>query len=335
MSFSASVSLGNVGTGITLVKLYACVDQCTTCTELANYGSVPVYLFPLNVEGIPDNTTYIKVEDLGTCNALQCLFVANIVTPTPTPTPTPTHTPTPTPTSSPTPTPTPTENCDFDVNLNVVTATPTPTPSPTPTPTPTDNCEFNVDVNVVTPTPTPTHTPTSTPTPTPTPTADCTLDTTVLFDSIQTQVAECLASMEFIVQYSDNQGPCFGGHNCNAATFYLRGNTTTIGTVYLSNSGGSNDQHNYPAGEYSGFNRYNNLTVTTEQAQTIASTTIDGNITFALVCATPIDTDYGYGLGGCHNNVTWITLKLNGSEIYSGCPNNNFLTINPCTGQIV
>ena len=108
---------------------------------------------------------------------------------TPTPTPTPSSTPTPTPTRTPTPTPTPTPNCDFNVNIGVVTATPTPTPTPTPncdfdvdlnvvtatptpTPTPTPNCDFNVNIGVVTATPTPTPTPTSTPTPTPT--LDCT-----------------------------------------------------------------------------------------------------------------------------------------------------------------
>jgi hypothetical protein len=117
-----------------------------------------------------------------------CNFNVNVgvvtATPTPTPTPTPSSTPTPTPTNTPTPTPsptptptntptpTPTPNCDFGVNLNVVTATPTPTP------TQTGDCNFNVNVGVVTatPTPTPTTSPTPTPTSTPTPTPTATLD---------------------------------------------------------------------------------------------------------------------------------------------------------------
>jgi hypothetical protein len=132
--------------------------------------------------------------------------------------------------------------------------------------------------------------------------------------------------MEFIVQYSDTQGPCPGNHACNVATFYLRGNTTTIGTVYLNNNGGPADSLNYPPGVTSGNDRYNLLTLTTEQAQAIAATSQNGNITFSLVCAIPN--------GNCHTNVTWITLKLNAETIYSGCPNNNFLTINPCTGVI-
>jgi hypothetical protein len=148
-------------------------------------------------------------------------------------------------------------------------------------------------------------------------------------------VTDCLSSLEFIVQYSNTLGECPGGHVCNAATFYLRANTTTIGTVYLSNTGESNDQFNYPPGETDTENRYNILSLTPEQVEEISATSENGNISLALVCATPTDVDYGWGFGQCHSNVTWITLKLNGTEIYSGCPDNNFLTINPCTGIIV
>jgi hypothetical protein len=75
--------------------------------------------------------------------------------------------------------------------------------------------------------------------------------------------------------------------------------------------------------------------LTTQQSQEIAASSQDGNITFALVCATPSNQNIdGYGFGKCHTDVTWITLKRDGVTIYSGCPNNNFLTINPCTGEI-
>jgi hypothetical protein len=148
------------------------------------------------------------------------------------------------------------------------------------------------------------------------------------------EVEDCLNSLEFIVQYNTTLGPCPGNHACNAATFYLRGNKTNIGKVYLSNTGGSNDELNYPPGETVGRNRYNSITLTTEQSKEIAASSQDGNITFALVCATPSNKDFGYGFGKCHTNVTWITLKRDGVTIYSGCPNNNFLTINPCTGEI-
>ena len=102
------------------------------------------------------------------------------VIPTPTEvevTPTPTEViPTPTPTSVE-PTPTPAPNCDFDVDVDIVTPTPTPEPTsvePTPTeviptPTPAPNCDFDVDIDIVTPTPTLVEpTPTSVPDPTPT-----------------------------------------------------------------------------------------------------------------------------------------------------------------------
>ena len=188
MSFSASVSLGNVGTGITSVKLYACGGECTSCVEMIEYSNVSVSLFPLTVQGIPDETSYIQIESLGACGGTQCILVSNIPTPTPTPTETPTPTPTPTATNTPTPTP----DCNFDVVVDNITTptptptstptptatntpTPTPTDTPTPTPTPTPNCSFDVVVDNIT-TPTPTPTPTSTPTPTPTPTPDCVFD---------------------------------------------------------------------------------------------------------------------------------------------------------------
>ena len=159
---------------------------------------------------------------------------------------------------------------------------------------------------------------------------DCTYNAT--FTEVNTQ--SCLENFQFIIQYNELLGTCPGGHECNGATFYVRGNITQIGTVYLSNTGGSNDQFNYPSGEITGFNRYNTLTINSAQAAEITSTSVGGNVTFALICATPPDQDYGWGFGQCHNNVTWIQVFRNGVQIYNACPNNNFLTINPCTGII-
>lgn len=148
-------------------------------------------------------------------------------------------------------------------------------------------------------------------------------------------ISRCLSSLEFIVQYSETTGPCAGGHSCDAATFYLRANTTVVGTAYLSNTNGSTDQHNYPPGQTSGPNRYSTFVLNPQQVQNIAASSQEGKISVALVCATPPDVDLGWGLGGCHTNVSWITLKLNGIVIYSGCPDDNFLTINPCTGEVL
>lgn len=177
--------------------------------------------------------------------------------------------------------------------------------------------------NITDPTPIPTIT--STPTITPTPA------------TIVEELTQCLSSMEFVAQYSSESGPCYGGHACNVATFYLRANTVTIGTVYLSNTLGDQDMLNFPPGEdintlpydpqYIGFKnmrRYNSFNLTTQQAQDISTTSVDGNITFALVCALP----------SCHSGLTWLTLKRNGEIIYDECPIGNFLTINPCTGVI-
>jgi hypothetical protein len=149
-------------------------------------------------------------------------------------------------------------------------------------------------------------------------------------------ISECLANLKIIVRYDLNIGPCSGGHACNAATFFIRGNSTYIGTVYLSNTNGNTDLHNYPPGEsgLNNVNRYNEFTLTSEQINDIVSTTVNDKITFALICATPANSDYGYGYGKCHENVTWIQMYLNDMKIFDGCPSGNFITINPCTGEI-
>jgi hypothetical protein len=104
-----------------------------------------------------------------------------------------------------------------------------------------------------------------------------------------------------------------------------------IGDVFLSNTGNT-DANNHPPGETSGPNRYNIFTIGTDIAQSIAaaSSTQDGFISFSLDCALPISNRPPTG---CHQDVAWTTLKLNGVVIYDGCPSNNFLTINPCTGE--
>lgn len=138
--------------------------------------------------------------------------------------------------------------------------------------------------------------------------------------------AVCLAEMEITVQYSANSSdPCGGGHTCDRASFKLKGNGIEIGDVFLNNAGGPLDHHNYPPGVTSGGSRYNILpAITTAVAQQIAAISPDGFITFSLECALPT---------GCHTGTAWTTFKLNGNTIYEGCPNNNFLTINPCTGE--
>lgn len=137
----------------------------------------------------------------------------------------------------------------------------------------------------------------------------------------------CLSSMEVIVQYNERLGPCPGGHTCNSAKFNLMANGVNIGLVNLNNVSETLEAGQArPNGETSGRNRINSFFITPQQAQTIVAANIpnDGFISFSLVCAT----------GSCHSGVAWTTLKLDGAVIYNGCPTNNFLTINPCTGVI-
>ena len=265
---------------------------------------------------IGGNSIELNTPPLGYSNLGGCTFCQPTRTPTPTPTGTPIPTPTPTPTRTQTPTP---------------TGTPTPTPTPTQTYTPTQ-----------TNTPTMSQTPTSTP-----PT-----------------IEQCLTSFKVVVgyyaeaQYASTaiQGSCssidcqpcgeynrYGGHNCDRARFYVSANLINVydsadptkNTVSLNNTGGvtfpNNDNYNYPtlppfSPGYVGQSRYDELTIGATQAAQLATSSPDGYIKFALVCACPSS--------GCHDGVTWVRLYRNGVIIYSGCPTGNFLTINPCTGQI-
>ncbi len=140
------------------------------------------------------------------------------------------------------------------------------------------------------------------------------------------ETVTCLTNMEFVVRYDQTKGKCPGGHQCNRATFLLKANNVTVGTAYLDNFGGPNDKKNYPPGETSGLNRYNSFTLTNQQVQDIANASQNGVIQLALVCNT---------VGGCHESVTWITVKVNGTQIYDGCPVGNFVKINACNGQVI
>lgn len=125
MSYSALVSIGTVGAGITSVKLYECNNGCSSCSALTNYSNVSVSSFNPNivVTGITDGTTCIKAEPIGACSGVtQCLTITGIPAPTATPAPAPTATPAPAPTATPAPAP---------------TATPAPEPTATPAPAPT------------------------------------------------------------------------------------------------------------------------------------------------------------------------------------------------------
>ncbi len=126
MSFSASVDLGTIGSGITgqTVSISGCTGtSCGSgCSSLVT--SQAVSGFPKTITGITDNVVSLFVKvDGGSCSGTtQCISISGLPGAIATPTPTATATATPTPTSSGTPTPT-------------ATATPTPTATATPTPT--------------------------------------------------------------------------------------------------------------------------------------------------------------------------------------------------------
>lgn len=143
------------------------------------------------------------------------------------------------------------------------------------------------------------------------------------------QVA-CLADTTIIVQYSNDSengtNPCPGqGHTCDNATFNLNANGLLVGVAYLSNTQGTNDILNYPPGVTSGYSRYNEFNLTTQQALDIVAAGNNSYIEFSLTCA----------LTSCHTGVAWVTILVNNVQIYNGCPVNNFLKINPCTGVVI
>ncbi|MBO9690455.1 PKD domain-containing protein [Chryseobacterium sp.] len=143
----------------------------------------------------------------------------------------------------------------------------------------------------------------------------------------------CLDGMRIVIQYRAGIDP---GHDCNNASFNLKGNGTLIlgkipyndprgiikGNVHLSNTGGSQDARNIAP--LSGSSRYNEIIITKDEAQAIAQQSPDGFVKFSLECA----------LTNCHTGVayTQIFLANAATPIYSGYPNGNFLEINPCTG---
>lgn len=286
---------------------------------------------------IGGNTIVLNSPPLGYSNLGGCTFCQPTRTPTPTPTGTPMSTPTPTPTMTNTPT---------------MTKTPTQTKTPTPT---------------MTNTQTPTQTNTQTPTPSPPTIAQCLTNFRVVIayyneaEYISTNVSNVSRNLSettpltFIGGGGSSAGtcttpdcqPCGKGpntHNCNSARFYISANNINLydnidptkNTLSINNNDGTvypqNDNYNYPTVApfpigYVGLSRYDEMTIGATQAAQLSASSSDGYISFALVCAMNPGVN-------CHQDITWVRLYRNDVEIYNGCPTGNFLSINPCTGQI-
>jgi hypothetical protein len=125
-----------------------------------------------------------------------------------------------------------------------------------------------------------------------------------------------LLGMSINVKYSNSQGPCAGGHTCNAAEFYLYANNVYVGTVNLNNG---ND----------GGDRNTDIILSSSLVTSILKSTPNIiALNLQLVCATPADENRGWGFGGCHSNVPWVVVTNgNGEEIYNACPSSNIFTV--------
>jgi len=141
----------------------------------------------------------------------------------------------------------------------------------------------------------------------------------------------CLTGMRILIQYIHAKEN--GNHTCNSAVFNLKGNGLIIGgspngNVFLNNAGLPDDRRNFPNGypsTYTGYDRASEIIISQDEAQQIAALSPDGYISFSLECA----------LTYCHTGVAWTQIFLADSQvpIYDGYPENNFLSINPCTGD--
>lgn len=141
----------------------------------------------------------------------------------------------------------------------------------------------------------------------------------------------CLTGMRILIQYIHEKENKV--HTCNLAVFNLKGNGLIIGgnpngNVFLNNAGGPDDKLNYPKNypaDYKGFDRASEIIISRDEAKQIAALSPDGFISFSLECA----------LSSCHTGVAWTQIFLadNQDPIYDGYPQNNFLSINACTGE--
>ena len=167
-------------------------------------------------------------------------------------------------------------------------------------------------------------------------------------DTTLTPLESCINSLTFVVEYNNssaNGSPCSGGHGCNRAKFDIMANNVNIGQVNMNNAGGAYDDVNRPPNypNYPGASsgdRYNALSITSQQAQSIGANSPNGLIDFSFDCACiwsgPNQNCQG---STCHTDVSWVRIiKDMGlpseEELYNGCPNGNFIEdFNPCPPQ--
>ena len=188
------------------------------------------------------------------------------------------------------------------------------------------------------------------------PSVDCEIcaDFVEFFDPVptpqttQTVLESCINDLTFVVEYNNsglNGSPCSGGHGCNRAVFDILANSVVLGQVNLNNGGGIHDDVNRPPtypnypGASSG-DRYNALSITSQQAQSIAANSPNGLIDFSFDCACIWSGANQNCVGSsCHTDVSWVRIiKDMGlsteEELYNGCPNGNFIEdFDPCPPQ--
>lgn len=124
---------------------------------------------------------------------------------------------------------------------------------------------------------------------------------------------DSLVGMQISVRYSNTEGPCPGGHQCDAAIFRLTANGVDLGRVNLNNGDDGGD-------------RSFALTITDEMAEAIGT----GVVTFALTCD-PTDPEFDPVpfSGACHMPIGWVQIlaPVTGESLYNACPAGSFFSL--------
>jgi hypothetical protein len=154
------------------------------------------------------------------------------------------------------------------------------------------------------------------------------------YDEVNGRCLNTACLSEFTINVFTQPSDC-SAHACNAGTFLLKVNGVTIGDVFLSNTGGSEDMFNYPPDVFSGQSRFNTFTLTTEQVQEILENSEEEELTFSLECNMPPDVNGGWGIGNCHTSSAHMVIINNGEEVYDACPSGDTFSITPCTEPLI
>ncbi len=154
---------------------------------------------------------------------------------------------------------------------------------------------------------------------------------------------ECIEEIKIKAIYREKkkavpEGICYGGHLCDRSNYNININGVTVGEVSLNNRKNSayNKDNTPPFEDWnpeqnperdSERDRYSEIKLTDAQIDSIIDSGEKLDISLDCNCIKGVNCSSDR----CHEDKTWIILEVDGTEIYSGCPNGNFIEgLNPC-----